>query len=100
MRLPGLVRANIFSLFGLPVASIGLIPSENQCYEAVSKGEQDDYRCIYIRGDQLIGAVLMGDVTDAGLIRQLIGERPVGNRSFRGCKTGISKDYFTAFGRR
>ncbi len=74
MQLPRLVRANIFSLFGLPVASIGLISSENQRYEAVSKREQDEYRCIYTRGDQLVGAVLMGDVTEAGLIRQLIGK--------------------------
>lgn len=74
LQLPGLVRANIFSLFGLPVASIGLIPSENQRYQAVSRREQDEYRCIYTRGDQLVGAVLIGDVTEAGLIRQLIGK--------------------------
>ena len=72
MQLPRLVKTNIFSLFGLSVASIGLISSESQRYETILNREQSEYRCIYTRGDQLVGAVLMGDVTEVGLIRQLI----------------------------
>lgn len=66
------VRYNAFTVFGLPCVSIGLIGAVNiQLEEEVSQKETN-YRKLLFNDDILVGAILIGDVGDAGVIANII----------------------------
>jgi NAD(P)H-nitrite reductase large subunit len=67
------VRYNAFTLFDLPCISIGLIRSEEgiQLEEIVFQ-EESSYRKFLFKDGFLVGAILIGDVEDAGVIANII----------------------------
>jgi len=72
---PGRLVGNITTLFGLPLAAIGSIRATNgHSTEGIqfSVPQQKIYRKIFLSGNRIIGAILLGMVEDAGVIRNLI----------------------------
>ncbi|MCZ7663000.1 MAG: FAD-dependent oxidoreductase [Thermoleophilia bacterium] len=67
---------NITTVFGLPVASIGLarVPEDDPELRAVVHADDGRtlYRKLVLRGDRLVGALLVGDIEDAGVLRSVI----------------------------
>ena len=74
----GGVNENITQLFGLPIASIGMTKLEKTIAEPnVIEAKYVDpkrkvYRKALISKNKLIGALLMGEIMDIGIIRNLI----------------------------
>lgn len=74
---------NITTIFGLPVASLGLTriaEDDPDLREIVHMEEgRNLYRKLVFRGDRLVGALLVGDIEDAGVLRSVIAGdgRPV-----------------------
>ena len=72
---PGSVAENVTTLFGLPVASIGITrhSGAGDLQHLTSHNESSGrYRRLYLRDERLVGAVLVGDISDAGVIRSAI----------------------------
>ena len=72
----GSVTENVTHLFGLAIAAIGMtkIKGENRHLEElkVVDLEKKLYRKMVVSGNRLIGAVLLGDIQDMGVIRNII----------------------------
>jgi len=71
----GSVAENITTLFGAPMASIGITRSrEGDGLREVTYIDEPRgvYRKLVLRGDALVGAVLLRDVADAGVLRSAI----------------------------
>lgn len=72
---PGSVAENVTTLFGLPVASIGITrPHETAglrelAYRSETQGR---YRRLFLRDGRIVGAVLVGDISGAGVLRSVI----------------------------
>jgi NAD(P)H-nitrite reductase large subunit len=84
---PGSVAENVTTLFGLSVASIGVTrPDETaELTELTYRNEALGwYRKLFVRDERVVGAVLLGNVSDAGVMRSVIaggtqvGETPEG----------------------
>lgn len=79
---PGSVAENVTTLFGLPVASIGITSSGKM--EGLRELTWHDeahrrYRKLFVRGERLVGAILLGDIADVGVIRRaVVGEAELG----------------------
>ncbi len=74
----GALKMNVMESFGLAVASIGMIEAPDAKARAAVRGRAGVYRKLVIAGDRLVGAVLVGDVSDAGPIAMLIRQgRPL-----------------------
>ncbi len=71
---PGGLVENITTLFGLPLATIGLVSTSDSNAEEIQfyEPQQRIYRKIILSENRVIGAVLLGMVEDAGVIRNLI----------------------------
>jgi len=72
---PGSVAENITTLFGVPVASIGITRSRegDGLREVIHLDEaRGVYRRLLLRGDALVGAMLLRDIEDAGVLRSTI----------------------------
>ncbi|MBI4287669.1 MAG: NAD(P)/FAD-dependent oxidoreductase [Chloroflexi bacterium] len=71
-------RVNVLSPAGLPVVSLGLVEPENGRDEVVVHRSHDSYRRLVFRGDRLVGAVLIGEVGEAGILGHAMenGEMP------------------------
>ena len=69
------LRFNVFTLFGFPSASLGLIRAEGVKLHEVVWQHGDTYRKLFFRDGLLVGAVLLGQVEDAGIIASLIQRR-------------------------
>lgn len=67
---PGALRMNVMGMLGLAMASIGVTEAQNA--QAVTRRRAGAYRKLTIAGDRIVGAVLVGDVTEAGPITMLI----------------------------
>lgn len=81
---PGSVAENVTTLFGLPVASIGVTRAgkDEALRELVwQSSSQGQYRKLFLRGDRLVGAVLLGDISGAGVLRSVIAGGPSLGRS-------------------
>ena len=82
MTTPGSVAENVTTLFGLPVASIGITSSSET--EGLRKltwysEARRCYRKLFLRKERLAGAILLGDIADAGVIRRaIVGEANLG----------------------
>jgi nitrite reductase (NADH) large subunit len=75
LAFAGSVAENITTLFGVPVASIGITRSrEGDGLREVTYLDEPrgGYRKLLLRGDALVGAVLVRDVEDAGVVRSAI----------------------------
>lgn len=72
MRLPRRVRANILSILGLAVASIGLIASDGHGYTITRKRRQNEYKYLCVNANRLVGTILIGDVSEAGLMKSRV----------------------------
>ena len=68
-------RLNVVNLLGLPIASIGLVPESERYLTTVSR-DGSQYRCFYFDDERMVGALLVGDVNDAGIIGHMV-ERQV-----------------------
>jgi NAD(P)H-nitrite reductase large subunit len=72
---PGSVAENVTTLFGLPVASIG-ITRPDETHELADLTYHDEahgwYRRLFLRDGHVVGAVLLGDISGAGVLRGLI----------------------------
>jgi len=72
------VPANIEFIFGIPVASIGLTnPSIERKYEFLVKNELDKglYLKLVLEDEKIVGALLVGKVEKADLIKELIKQQ-------------------------
>jgi NAD(P)H-nitrite reductase large subunit len=72
---PGSVAENVTTLFGLSVASIGITRQDEvgDLQQMMLMGGPDGrYRRLYLRDEHLVGAVLVGDISDVGVIRSAI----------------------------
>jgi len=73
---PGAVPENVTHLFGLDIAAIAMtkITGEDRHLEElkVMDLEKKLYRKMMVNGNRLIGAVLLGDIQDMGVIRNII----------------------------
>jgi NAD(P)H-nitrite reductase large subunit len=72
----GSVPQNITTVFGLPVASVGItrgLPSEPGSREvALEDQSRGRYRKLSFRDGRLVGALLVGDIAEAGPLRAAI----------------------------
>jgi nitrite reductase (NADH) large subunit len=72
---PGTLPENVTTQFGLPVASIGVIngSKDDGVREVVFADEgRGVYRKLWLKDERVIGAILLRDVADAGVIRAAI----------------------------
>jgi NAD(P)H-nitrite reductase large subunit len=76
VAFPGSVSENVTTLFGLPVASIGATRAGAGCADLREIKHRDDERGVYrkllFQADRLVGALLLGDIEDAGVVRSAI----------------------------
>jgi len=81
---------NATDILGIPVVSVGLIEPEGGEYEVVVQDDIDRYRKLVFKGDTLVGTVLIGDVTNAGVYTNVIKNRvPLGHLKAKAMKEGI-----------
>jgi NAD(P)H-nitrite reductase large subunit len=73
---PGSVPENVTTLFGLPVASIGSVgggaAGAGPTSVTGSCPERQTYRRVFLERGVPVGAILLGDVGDAGVVRAAI----------------------------
>jgi len=72
---PGSVAENVTTLFGLSVASIGITrPDETRGLGQLARHDErrSRYRRLFLRDGKLVGAALVGDISDAGVLRSVI----------------------------
>ena len=77
----GGIGMNVTELFGIKIASIGKVESGTEA-EAVAflNPEKGMYRKIVMKNNLIEGAILMGDISDCGVLHRLIKNRSnVGN---------------------
>jgi NADPH-dependent 2,4-dienoyl-CoA reductase/sulfur reductase-like enzyme len=74
-RYEGGLRETITSIFGLVLVAIGLVHApKNNVVEEISFVElqRKTYRKVLVAGDRMVGAVLLGKIEDAGIIKNFI----------------------------
>ncbi|MFW6055654.1 MAG: NAD(P)/FAD-dependent oxidoreductase [Thermodesulfobacteriota bacterium] len=81
VRYPGSLRMNsIGNFIGQPAISIGMVnaPVETggaeagETYQEVFRSSKDTYRKLILKGERIVGAILVGDTQKAGIIQVLI----------------------------
>lgn len=73
----GGIAENVSTVFGLAVASLGLLEPANGVRAEESSfvdPSRKVYRRILVAGNRLIGAVLAGNISDAGILKRLIAD--------------------------
>ena len=90
LRVPNLrrIRLNISSTLGLPFAAIGIIREMEGVLDEIVIKRDNLYKKYLFYGETLVGAVLLGEIKEAGIIADMIGRR----REFKGLKEGIKKE--------
>ena len=71
---------NVTTFFGLRVASLGLVrvrDDDPELRQVVYREDRSRYRKLVLKGERLVGALLVGDIEDAGVLRDVIA--PVGH---------------------
>ena len=66
------IHVNIFTPLSLSCASAGVVIATDARYREVTQRSGENYRKLILEGDRLVGAVLIGEVNDAGLLASLI----------------------------
>lgn len=69
---PGAFKMNVMEILGMAVASMGLIHAPEADGRVVVRARDGNYRKLVFAGDRIVGAVLVGDVSEAGPIASLI----------------------------
>jgi len=75
---PGSLSRNVMRVFELDVLTVGDVnPGDPAGYETVSSGGEDQgfYRRLVCKGNRLVGAVLIKDIAQGGVLRALIENR-------------------------
>jgi ferredoxin-nitrate reductase len=72
---PGTLKMNVMESLGTAVASIGMIEAPDVEAEVLRRSRDGAYRKLVISHDRIVGAVLVGDVSEAGPIASLIRRR-------------------------
>ncbi len=76
LRYDGSTGMNSVEFFGLPVISLGLIKSKEPLEELVSiDAKAPAYKKLLIRDNLLVGAILLGRISNAGVFLNLIREK-------------------------
>ncbi len=71
---------NSTDILGVPVISVGTIEPAGKEYDVIVEDDLDRYRKLVFKGDSLVGALFVGDVTNAGIYTNLIKNRiPLGD---------------------
>lgn len=72
-----LMPLNAVDLFGVPIVSLGLTLPCDEGYEVLTRyhPERGLYRKLVLKGDVLVGAVLMGEIEKAGVLAALIRQQ-------------------------
>lgn len=71
----GSLKMNVMEAAGLPVASIGLLEAPDGTGEEVVRSRDGVHRRLVLWNDRLVGAVLVGDVSDAGVLASIVRRR-------------------------
>lgn len=72
-RYPGSIGANSAEFFGLPVISIGKVRKTEELVNLfIRKPAEYLYKKLVIKDNRLVGALLVGDITNAGIYMALI----------------------------
>ncbi len=69
---PGAFKMNVMEILGVAVASMGLIEAPDSDGRVIVRARDGNYRKLVISRDRIVGAVLVGDVSEAGPIATLI----------------------------
>jgi NAD(P)H-nitrite reductase large subunit len=69
---PGAFKMNVMEILGIAVASVGLTQVPDSDGRVVVRARDGNYRKLVISRDRVVGAVLVGDVSEAGPIAMLI----------------------------
>jgi nitrite reductase (NADH) large subunit len=69
---PGAFKMNVMEILGIAVASMGLIQAPESEGRVVVRARDGNYRKLVIARDRIVGAMLVGDVSEAGAIAMLI----------------------------
>jgi nitrite reductase (NADH) large subunit len=69
----GTIPSNTLQVMGIDCTSIGVVhPPEGDGYQELRKSEAQVYRKLVLKDGRLVGAILLGDRKDVGLISRLI----------------------------
>jgi len=81
---PGAFKMNVMEILGIAVSSMGMIDAPEPDGRVVVRARDGNYRKLVLAGDRIVGAVLVGDVTEAGPLAAMIrrGLTLAENRSF------------------
>lgn len=76
-KYPGSIAANSLEFFGLPIISIGQVKVQEPGYEQIVRFHPQRYlyKKLVLKGNRLVGAVLVGDIDNAGVYMALIRRR-------------------------
>jgi NAD(P)H-nitrite reductase large subunit len=69
---PGALKMNVMEILGIAVASVGLAQPPESDGRVVVRARDGNYRKLVIARDRIVGAILVGDVSEAGPIAMLI----------------------------
>jgi len=69
---PGAFKMNVMEILGVAVASMGLIHAPESEGRAVVRARDGNYRKLVLARDRIVGAILVGDVSEAGPLAMLI----------------------------
>jgi nitrite reductase (NADH) large subunit len=69
---PGAFKMNVMEILGTAVASMGMIQAPEPNGRVVVRARDGNYRKLVLAGDRIVGAVLVGDVSEAGPIASMI----------------------------
>ena len=71
----GSLKMNVMDTLGIAVAAIGLTEVPDAEPRVLARSRDGVYRKLVISHDRLVGAILVGDVSEAGPIATLIRRR-------------------------
>ncbi len=71
----GALKMNVMETLGVAVASIGMTEPPDESARVLAGGSDGSWRKLVIAHDRIVGAVLVGDVSEAGPIATLIRRR-------------------------
>jgi NAD(P)H-nitrite reductase large subunit len=69
---PGAFKMNVMEILGTAVASMGMIDAPEPDGRVVVRSRDGNYRKIVLSRDRIVGAVLVGEVSEAGPLAMLI----------------------------
>jgi NAD(P)H-nitrite reductase large subunit len=72
---PGALKMNVMEAVHTPVASIGMLEPPGAEARVLIRERDGIYRKLVISRDRIVGAVLVGDVAEAGLLAMFIRQR-------------------------